>query len=264
MKPASFKATLLLALIVTVSKSATTDWIMEDHKTYKLFYTNVDLQNKSEYVTLMDNGMKSVQTFFSDSYKKGFGVYVHPNRQSLDQQWQKDWGMPDFKSECWMVASGVATKLDVISPKNWDEESCEHTYNDKLKTQQLIAHELFHVYHGQLNVSPDFIDVYGIDWFVEGLATYASGQCDDIRIAGIKKLITENKEPKSLDDFWKGNLKYGLSGSVVLYLDKTYGRKKLQELLKFNKKTEILLALKITEKELLGGWKTYLLNYPVK
>jgi hypothetical protein len=25
--------------------------------------------------------------------------------------------MPAFKSECWMVASGIATKLDMIAPK---------------------------------------------------------------------------------------------------------------------------------------------------
>ncbi|MFZ4520792.1 MAG: hypothetical protein ACOYNC_03750 [Bacteroidales bacterium] len=50
-------------------------------------------------------------------------------------------------------------------------ESCEHVYSEKLKTQQIITHELVNVYHGQLNAGPDFSDVSGIDWFVEGLAT---------------------------------------------------------------------------------------------
>jgi hypothetical protein len=39
--------------------------------------------------------------------------------------WQKDWNEPRFKSECWMVASGVASKLDVISPKSWDKQACD-------------------------------------------------------------------------------------------------------------------------------------------
>jgi hypothetical protein len=127
--------------------------------------------------------------------------------------------MPEFKSECQMVASGIATKLDVISPKMWDTEACEHYYSDNQKTQRLITHELVHVYHGQWNQSPDFSNVEGIDWFVEGLATYASGQCDEQRIADVKKAITENKVPSSLDNFWTGKNKYGLSGSVVQFID---------------------------------------------
>lgn len=85
-----------------------------------------------------------------------------------------------------MVASGIATKLDMISPKMWDKESCEHQYAETKKHNSSL-HELVHVYHGQLNASPDFSNVEGIDWFVEGLATYASGQCDSLRIAEIKK-----------------------------------------------------------------------------
>jgi hypothetical protein len=100
-----------------------------------------------------------------------------------------------------MVASGIAAKLDMISPKLWDKQSCEHIYSETTHPQQLITHELVHVYHGQLNVSPDFSNVEGIDWLVEGLATFASGQCDALRIAEVKKAINENKIPKSLDDF---------------------------------------------------------------
>ena len=209
----------------------------------------------------IDNGIASVQDFFDATYKKSFNVYVHPSRTSLDSQWQKDWNMPDFKSECWMVASGVGYKLDMISPDLWDKESCEHHYADTIKTQQLITHELVHVFHGQLNASKDFSDVTGIDWFVEGLATYASGQCDSARIAEVKKAIAENKIPASLDKFWTGKLKYGLSGSVVMFIDHKYGRSKLKALLPFNKNTEILAALNTTEPVLLNEWKTYFEHY---
>lgn len=159
-----------------------------------------------------------------------------------------------------MVASGVATKLDMISPKMWDTEACEHIYKETMKTQKLITHELVHVYHGQLCVSPDFSNTEGIDWFVEGLATYASGQCDSLRIAEIKNAIFDDKIPKSLDNFWTGKLKYGLSGSMVMYIDNKYGRIKLKELLPLNKKTEMLSMLNTTESELLTGWKNYMQN----
>ena len=111
---------------------------------------------------------------------------------------------------------------------------------------------------GQINASPDFGNTEGIDWFVEGLATYASGQCDSARIKEVKKLIADNKTPKGLDNFWTGKLKYGLSGSVVMYIDSKYGREKLKELLPFSKKAEILAALNTTEADLLNNWKNYI------
>jgi hypothetical protein len=124
----------------------------------------------------------------------------------------------------------------------------------------LITHELVHIYHGQQNVSADFGDVEGLDWFVEGLATYASGQCDSSRIAEIRKSIADDKIPNNLDNFWTGKMRYGLSGSVVMYIDRKYGRAKLNELLAFNKKAQLLSTLKTTETELLEGWKDYIIK----
>jgi len=250
---------ITFSLLAVIGWSAIySEWIIKKYQNYSLYYTKADENNTNEFSKFIDNGIASVKVFFTAPYKKSFKVYVHPNRVSLDSQWRKDWNMPDFKSECWMVASGAANKLDIISPKLWDKESCEHNYADKIKTQQLITHELVHVFHGQLNASPDFSDATGIDWFVEGLATYASGQCDSARIAKVKKAIAENKIPVSLDKFWTGKLKYGLSGSVVMFIDHKYGRSKLKALLSFNKNTEILAALNITEPALLNDLKTYL------
>jgi hypothetical protein len=236
------------------------EWIKEKHKGYSIYYKKSDEVHKMEYLKFIEHGVQSVRAFFKEPFKKDFDIYIHPNRQSLDEQWQKDWSMPDFKSECWMVASGIATKLDAISPAKWEAEACEHSYSDKLKTQQLITHELFHVYHGQFNKSPDFSDVENIDWLVEGLATYASGQCDKERMSEVKKVLTENEIPSSLDKFWSGKLKYGLSGSMVMFIDDHFGRAKLSGLLQFNKKTEVLGALQITEEKLLTDWKDYVLN----
>ena len=251
---------LFLFLIIISWKTIDNNWIVEKHQGFNILYKNTDKKNIKEYEKLIKNGVKSTNLFFTSSYKNKFDIVIHPNRHSLDSTWQKDWKMPDYKSECWMVASGVATKLDMISPILWDKESCEHIYSESQKTQNLITHELIHVYHGQLNISPDFSNVEGIDWFVEGLATYASGQCDSSEISRIKKVISENKIPENLDNFWTGKLRYGLSGSVVMYIDYKYGRKKLKELLLFNKKSEILLALKISESELLDMWKNYIQN----
>jgi hypothetical protein len=117
---------------------------------------------------------------------------------------------------------------------------------------------LVHVYHGQQNASPDFSDVSGMDWFVEGLAVYVSGQCDSTRITQVKKAISENQVPETLEDFWTGNLRYGLSGTVVMYLDKKFGREKLISLLKYNHIGKLLVSLGTDESEIMDGWEKYM------
>lgn len=248
------------ALLFICMQKPDNHWLIEKQRNFNLIYKPVDKNNIREYNELIQNGITTVFEFFNDSYRKAFNVFIHPGRPSLDSTWQKDWNMPEFRSECWMVASGIATRLDMISPKQWKTEACEHRYAESEKTQQLITHELVHVYHGQLNLSPDFSNVEGIDWFVEGLATYASGQCDSSRISEVKKAINNNIIPESLENCWTGKIKYGLSGTIVMYIDHKFGREKLKDLLPLNKKSEILSALGSTETDLLDGWKKYIQN----
>jgi hypothetical protein len=61
----------------------------------------------------------------------------------------------------------------------------------------------------------------------------------------------------TLDNFWTGSLKYGLSGSMVNYIDVKFGRIKLISLLKFDKKNELLQSLGVTKQELVEGWRNY-------
>src|SRR4030095_13785635 len=88
-------------------KPLDTNWICEKHKEFNVLYTSADKNNKDEYVMLVENGLFAVKKFFNTSYTKPFDIYIHPDRHSLDSTWQRDWNMPEFKSECWMVASGI-------------------------------------------------------------------------------------------------------------------------------------------------------------
>lgn len=251
----------LLVLNIFYCTDLKGQWGIQEEKAYSLFYTISDKDDVDEYNVYFGNGKTAVEDFFQDSFKNRFSILIHPSRTSLDSSWQKDWNMPEFKSQCWMVASGVAHKLDIISPKKWDSLACEHAYSDSIKTQHLITHELVHVYHGQQNKSPDFSDVKGIDWFVEGLAVYASGQCDSARIAPVKNAILEKNIPQSLDNFWAGKLKYGLSGTLVMYLDAKYGRETLTALLKYNTIDDLLDHLNTTEAVILTEWEDYMLMH---
>jgi hypothetical protein len=77
-------------------------------------------------------------------------------------------------------------------------------------------------------------------------------------MAEVNKLIAENKYPLSLNDFWTGKNKYGLSGSMVMYIDHFYGREKLKSLLIENKKYKVLSALNITESLLIFNWANFI------
>lgn len=251
-------STALLCLSLISSGVSKKEWKRIQLETYSIQYKEADEEFLNEYQSFFDKGKTSVEAFFGTPFKGDYTIYIHPTRESLDSTWQKDWGFPGFNSQCWMVASGVADRLDVISPKRWDSLSCEHVYTESTKTQNLITHELVHVYHGQLNKSPDFSEVNGLDWFIEGLAVYASGQCDAERIKEVKLALDKNEIPEELNRFWSGPLKYGLSGTVVMYLDQEYGRDRLNSLLQFSDIQDLTRMLAISEAELIEGWKNFM------
>ncbi len=232
-------------------------WKVSKNSRYDIYYQKTEQRDIKTCRRMFAAAADSVEAFFGQPFLKKFDIRIHPDRAAMDAQWQQAWNMPDFKSDCWMVASGVATQLDLLAPRQWATEACEHRWSDRNTSQRLIAHEFVHVFHGQRNPSPDFSDYQGLDWFAEGLAAYASGQCDSARLAPVKRAIAEGKIPASLDQFWSGPLRYGLSGSVVLFIDHRYGRQKLLELLPVNRKEAFFTQLGTSEEQLLKEWKAF-------
>ncbi len=222
---------------------------------YTIYYTTADDNEAKKISVYLKSGIYQISRFFNQEFQDSFNVYIFPDRSSLDKQWQKDWGDPRFRSECWMIASGVAHRLDLLSPNTWASEACEHNANDSTEVRQVIWHELVHVFHGQQNPDHTFSYIEKLDWLVEGLATYVSGQLDEKRYQPVRQMIIDNKTPASLDEFWKGQNKYGLSGSMVAFIDHKYGRKKLFELLQLTSKTTALGTLATSETQLLSEWK---------
>jgi hypothetical protein len=66
--------------------------------------------------------------------------------------------------------------------------------------------------------------------------------------------VIAGQYPKSLDDFWKGNDRYGLSGSMVAYIDGLNGRKMIVALLPMTRKQALLEKLGTTETQLINAW----------
>ena len=130
----TFFAGIFILPVLLNWMTAGDDWTIGQFDGFNIYYTASDKQNITDYYGLIAEGTYTVQSFFEGPFKSEFDVLIHPNRHSLDSTWQNDWVMPDFKSECWMVASGVATRLDMISPKLWIKEACEHDYANLTKT----------------------------------------------------------------------------------------------------------------------------------
>jgi len=52
-----------------------------------------------------------------------------------------------------------------------------------------------------------------------------------------------------------GQEKFGTSGSMIVYIDKTYGKEKLFTRLKFTYKQDALKFLGVSEEQLIKNWK---------
>ena len=251
---------LLVLVMNSIALYASTDsllWIKKDFTSYNLYYTATDASIINRIEKNLTVGTKHVASFFKKGFDKKISIYLFPNRKALTEQWRKDWNQPDFNAECWMVASGVALRLDILSPQRWKQETCEHNANDSTELQQIITQEMVHVFHGQQCPNPSFdgMDDYG--WLTEGLADYASGQLTDAKLAQVREQILLGNTPTLLADFWKGKLRYQQSGSLICFIDKKYGREKLMSLLSLTKLTDMMKALNTTETELITDWKNF-------
>ncbi len=239
----------------TIAAGDSLPWTNKDCAGYRLYYTKTD----SSFAPTLENWIGDARTavfqFFHRPFKNEFNVYVFPDRKSLDHEWAQDWKIDGFKSECWMVASGVARRFDLLSPLAWDREACDHRSNDSTAIRQIILHELVHVFHGQQNPRPGFDDMEAMAWLVEGLATWASGQLTEGKLKQVRESLAAGNIPASTGELWKGSLRYQQAGSLIRYIDRRYGREKLFSLLKATNTQEALQELNITESALMEAWQ---------
>lgn len=204
-------------------------------------------------------GRDRVESFFEAPFPQPVVVRVFPDRASLDEYTTEAWG---FATECWMVGAGATRTLLLLSPRVWGSEACDHDPDDPAELSDLIAHELVHVYHMQNNPSNEFEGADEIGWFVEGLATYVSGQLDRGHRGRAREAIATGAAPARLADAWTGAYRYGVSGTLVEYIDVTWGREVLNSLLGATSQTEILAPLGVDEAGLLAGWRQWLSSAP--
>jgi hypothetical protein len=199
-----------------------------------------------------------VEHFFGHRFKKAFEVEVFPDRVAFDEYFRKRWKVP--QTAAWMVASGVADRLVILSPHVWKTQAAEHDSADAEHIGDLVTHELVHVYHAQHNPRSDFEGMDDTGWFVEGLAVYVSGQLERSHRADAREALKAGKGPTRLADAWSGRYRYGVSGSLVEFIDNRYGREMVRKLLPVVSNDEAMKQLNITEVEFLAAWRAHVLT----
>lgn len=196
-------------------------------------------------------GKRSVEQFFGQKFLRSFRTIVCTDRASFDGYMMSRW---KFTSEPWMVATGVSDAFVILDPNTWKQQTVEHDGDDRMHVQQIVAHELTHVFHEQHNPTKDFTGADEIGWFIEGLATYVSGQLRFGKSKDALEAINTGKAPTRLIDAWSGRYRYGVCGSMVEYIDLKYGSERLKSLLVATSQAEVLRALNTTESDFISDW----------
>lgn len=205
--------------------------------------------------TYVREGSSRVEEFFGRPFPQPYKVEILPSRAAFDKVFKERWGVDH--TEQWAVAAGVSDSLYLLSPRVWKTQAVEHDPNDEGHIRRIISHELTHVYHGQINPSKDFEGMDDLNWLVEGLATYVSGQLDSEHRGEDIDALKKGQAPRSLATAWSGRYRYAVSGSLVRYVDHRYGRRELLKILKLTKPGDVLAELRTTETGLLDDWKMF-------
>jgi hypothetical protein len=182
-------------------------------------------------------------------------VRIFADRAGFSAGLRDAWGIPE--TACWMVGAADDFHLYLLSPGVWEDEACEHDPTDAEHRRLLVTHETVHVYHGQVNPSEDVGLLEEIGWFVEGLATWASGQLETAHAGRAAEAIAAGEAPAELAEAWSGPYRYGVSGSLVAWIDDHWGREAVREALAFTSWDEFEARLGMTEPEFLAGWETW-------
>ena len=223
-----------------------------------LRFTDADRETSAALRPLLDAGRRAVSAYFGAPFPDPVAVTLAPDRAAFTAVLKAEWGVPE--TQCWMVGTGVADFLVILSPRVWGAEACEHDPADTQHVQDIVTHELTHVYHGQRNPTRDFDGADEVGWFVEGLAVLVAGQLGRGRLSDPREAVRASAVPARLSDAWSGRYRYGVSGSLVSYIEVTWERAAVRDLLAVTTQAQLLTRLGVTEQQLLDRWNAWVLQ----
>lgn len=192
------------------------------------------------------------------SFPDTVSVRIFPERASFSEALRERWGIPE--TACWMVGAAEDHALLLLSPGVWGEAACEHDPADSGHRRRLIAHEAVHVYHGQVNPSEDLGLLEDLGWFIEGLATYVSGQAAAEHAGRAAEAVLNDAVPARLREAWSGDYRYGVTGSMATFIEERWGREVFSSLLGVTSTEDLLQRLEIQEADFLEQWRRWVLD----
>ena len=201
--------------------------------------------------------VKQIQSFFGAPFPDPIHFQMVVDRANFDAAVAKFGLNP---TQCWTVGPGTADLMVLLSPQAWAKQACEHGPNALEATRLLVTHELVHVYHGQFNPTRDFTGIDDLDWFIEGWAVFGSGQLTKDRLGQMQAAVSAGQVPTSLSKIRTGPNQYVFAGSLVRYVDQTWGRATTVRLLKVQNSAEALALLGTSEETLLAGWRASMMH----
>lgn len=255
---------MMISLAIALSaigRPISADTVLDQRRTYPGFtveYRRADSAAAASIAAALVRGRPTIETFFGAPFRARYVVRVYPDRASLTEHWAAAWGVPGLKTECWMVASGVAGELAVLSTRAWATEACEHDPAETGATDRLLWHEQVHVYHGQANPRPNFDGLDDLGWFIEGLAVLASRQLATEHRSAARAAVEAGKAPAALATAWSGRWRYGVAGSLVEYVDRLKGRRTVVAMLADTSNAALLARVGLGEADLLSRWRAAL------
>ena len=202
------------------------------------------------------DGERLATEFFAAAPLQPFTIAMYPDRSTLTDHWRAAWQAPSFQAPCWLIAAAWAAELDLLSPRAWSRDACGHDGGNQTHIRNVLAHEVVHVLHTQLGQHPSLSSLQDVQWFFEGLAVDVSGMLV-VDYAGIvPSRVHAGFAPRTLAEVWSDGANYPLSGSIVRYIDRHFGRAAVRDLLDARTTPTILARLGIDEAALLSAWRT--------
>jgi hypothetical protein len=202
-------------------------------------------------------GVDVIEGFFGRPFRTSFTFRILPTRAAFDDHAKEKWGMEE--TACWMVGGAEDNGIVLVTPRIWTSE-CDHDPDDPAHIRDLVVHELVHVFHMQHNPSHEFEGADEVGWFVEGLATYVSGQLEREHAARAREAVDTGAVPARLVDAWSGPDRYAVAGSLVAYVEEIGGREVVTDLLDATSQQQILRRLGIEEDQLLREWADWVVG----
>jgi hypothetical protein len=254
--------TLLLAaasaaFLATADPAPAQQPLSADVGTITMTYQAVDSSAAVVLEDYADYGAAVIERFFDQRFSDPVTIRILPDRESFDAYAAKNWGLQ--QTQCWMVGAAGTTEMVLLSTRHWKPE-CDHDPEDAGHVRNLVVHELVHVFHMQSNPTDEFVGAEEVGWFVEGLATYVSGQLESSHADRAREAVETGETPDRLVDAWSGPYRYGVAGSLAAFLDDQIGRTAFTELLTATTQAELLEPTGMSEQQFLAAWMKWVLS----